>query len=85
MKVILNAAERAELFKQDPATKGDGGFQSLLVGLQQRLDPIDNSLALFAADLDRIPAYAFDYQNGGWQTRLKAIFARHLGPKLGRP
>jgi hypothetical protein len=32
----------------------------------------------------RIPKYAFDYKQDGWEDRLKAIFSRTLGPNLGR-
>jgi len=35
-------------------------------------------------DLERIPRYAFDYGNGGFEGRLRRIFERHLGPNLNR-
>ncbi|MFP2872625.1 DNA-methyltransferase [Acetobacter tropicalis] len=82
--IILNAQEIAELLLQDPSTKKDGGFQSLLVSLQERLNKTTGSLTLDASDLERIPKYAFDYKQGGWEERLKSIFQRTLGPKLGR-
>ncbi|MGI8840448.1 MAG: hypothetical protein ACR2F8_06685 [Caulobacteraceae bacterium] len=82
--ITLNAAERAELFKQDPARKSDGGFQSFLVSLQDRVKSPKNSLTLNQEDLEKIPRYAFDYKNGGWQKSLTAIFGRHLGDHLGR-
>ena len=70
--------------KQDPETAPDGGFQSLLVGLQKKIDPITGEVELSQDDLRRIPMYAFDYTNGGWETRLIRAFGRTLGPKLGR-
>lgn len=82
--VTLNKAEIDELLLQDPKTKSDGGFQSLLVSLQERLNKTTGLLTLDETDLERIPKYAFDYKNGGWEERLKTIFQRTLGPKLGR-
>ncbi len=84
MDVNLNAAEVAELDKQDPATAGDGGYQSLMVSLARRVERSTGHLHLTADDLRRIPMYAFDYGNGGWEDRLKAAFGRTLGPRLGR-
>ena len=84
MDVVLKDAEVAELDKQDPAKAGDGGFQSLMVSLARRVDRSTGMLHLTADDLRRIPMYAFDYKNGGWEDRLIAAFGRTLGPKLGR-
>jgi hypothetical protein len=85
MDVNLIAAEIAELDKQDPGTAGDGGYQSLMVSLGSRVDRSTGRLHLTADDLRRIPMYAFDYGNGGWEDRLIAAFGRTLGPRLGRP
>ena len=81
--VKLDAAERAELSKQHPSTSSDGGFQSLLVSLQSRVQA-NGDLILGLDDLERIPRYAFDYGNGGWENTLMSIFSRTLGGKLGR-
>lgn len=83
MQIKLNASQKSELYKQDPHSRDDGGFQSLLVSLQDRVDAA-GQLDLTDSDLERIPRYAFDYGNGGWENRLVAIFGPHLGPKLGR-
>lgn len=85
MTVYLNAQEIAALDVQNPANRSDGGFQSLLVKMQLRVDRATGRLDLDAAELERIPRYAFDYKRGGWQTRLQAIFGRSLGSSLGRP
>lgn len=82
--ITLNNHERQELFRQRPATKQDGGFQSLLVSLRKRTNPTTGDLILTSSDLERIARYAFDYGNGGWENRLIKIFARHVGPRLGR-
>ncbi len=82
--VVLNQCEIAELDIQDPATSGDGGYQSFLVSLQQKLDRQNNELILTAIDLRTIPRYAYEYGQGGWQNRLESIFGRTLGPGLGR-
>lgn len=84
MLVTLNATEMKVLFRQDPATRRNGGYQSLLVRLQGNINSATGELALTDSDLERIPRYAFDYGNGGWEGRLMAIFRRHLGPQLGR-
>jgi hypothetical protein len=84
MDVVLTQDEIAELDKQDPATAGDGGFQGLMVSLQKRVNRATGTLRLTEDDLRRIPMYAFDYKNGGWEDRLKRAFGRTLGLKLGR-
>ena len=84
MEVILNAAEIAEIDKQDPSTASDGGFQNLMVGLQRGINRATGELRLTADQLRRIPMYTFNYKNGGWENRLKAAFSRTLGANLGR-
>lgn len=82
--VHLDAAELELLFRQDPATKDDGGWQRLLVTLQEMTDENTGELTLTPRILERIPRYAFDYHQGGWEDRLKGIFQRTLGVNLGR-
>jgi hypothetical protein len=82
--VVLNEQEMEALFRQDPATKNNGGWQRLNVGLQERCNRATGELHLTPDDLRRIPKYAFDYEDGGWERRLIAAFGRHLGPNLGR-
>ncbi len=84
MRVTVNQTEMVEILKQDPLTKKDGGFQGLMISLQEALNKTTGELTLTADHLRRIPIYAFDYDNGGWEDRLKTAFARHLGPNLGR-
>ena len=80
----LNTEEQEYLFRQDPAARSDGGWQSLLVKLQDQFNPATMEITLDDRDLERIPRYAFDYGNGGWEGRLSGVFLRHLGPNLGR-
>ena len=80
--LVLNHQEIRELLKQNPATEKDGGWQGLIVSLQKRANKTSGHLTLTEADLGAIQRYAFKYGNGGWEARLVAIFARHLGPKL---
>jgi hypothetical protein len=82
--VTLTPIELAELDRQDPATKGNGGYQRLLVNLQNKVDRLTRRLTLTSRDLERIARYAFDYGNGGWEGRLRRIFGRSLGSNLGR-
>lgn len=84
-RYILNDTERELLFRQDQDTGGDGGWQRLLVKLQTQFNIQTMEIDLDASNLERIPRYAFDYGNGGWERRLRGIFERHLGSRLGRP
>lgn len=80
--VVLEPEEYASLSEQDPASRGGGGFQALLVNLQERVK--DMQLDLTVQDRERIARYAHDYRSGGWQGRLRKIFGRSLGNNLGR-
>lgn len=82
--VTLNPNEIEILDRQDPTTENEGGFQQLLVELQGLLNRQTGALALSTEHLEKIPRYAFDYRNGGWEDRLKGIFSRTLGANLGR-
>lgn len=82
--VFLTPAEIEILDRQNPETETDGGWQSLLVGLQNKVDRHTRRLVLDDEDLEKIPRYAFDYGNGGWEDRLVGAFGRTLGPLLGR-
>lgn len=82
--ITLLPAELEILFRQDPATKDDGGWQRLLVTLQELTDPDTGEIQIAARIMKRIQRYAFDYGNGGWENRLTSVFGRTLGPMLGR-
>jgi hypothetical protein len=84
MLVTLTPTEITILFRQDPRTKGDGGYQGFLVKLQKKVDPATGLIDLKSEDLEKIPRYAFDYGHGGWEDRLVGIFGRVLGTRLGR-
>jgi hypothetical protein len=84
MDLILNQAEIEALFRQNPNSENDGGWQQLLVTLQQRTDRRSGAIRLTPDLLERIQRYAFDYGNGGWENRLRGVFERNLGPRLGR-
>ena len=82
LTVYLNRQEIAVLDRQAPSTKGNGGWQNLLVTLQENINRTNGSLTLGVSDLERIRRYAFSYGNGGWENRLLEIFLRTLGPTL---
>jgi hypothetical protein len=84
MEVTLNGAEIVVLMEQDSSEAQKGGWQALLDRLQKGLNQKTGKLIISGEDLPRIPQYAFDYGNGGWERKLKAIFERTLGPDLGR-
>ncbi len=80
----LNETEYATVQIQDPDSRGDGGFQSLMVTLQDITDDSTRKMYLPGHLIERLRRYAFDYKNGGWEERIKTIFSRHLGPDLDR-
>jgi len=80
--VTLNQSERDVLYRQEQASKDDGGWQRLLVTLQELTDESNGELTILPIVLERIQRYAFSYGKGGWEDRLKAIFERTLGPGL---
>jgi hypothetical protein len=83
VNVYLTPGEIAALDRQAPSTKRNGGWQGLMVTLQEKLNRATGELTLDRRDLERIQRYAFKYKRGGWQGRLEAIFGRTLGPDLG--
>jgi len=82
--VHLTPEELVVLDRQRPSTRSRGGWQGLIVSLQEKVDRATGRLILSARDLERIGRYAFDYGNGGWEGRLRRIFSRSLGSGLGR-
>jgi len=81
-KIVLGQSEIDILFRQHPSTKSAGGFQNFLISLQNRTNRNTGQILLALQDIVRIQKYAFDYGQGGWEWRLKAIFGRSLGPNL---
>jgi len=79
--IDLNASEYDQLQLQDPATKQDGGYQRLLVTLQEITDE-NRRMTLPNHLIPKIQRYAFQYGNGGWEDRLTGILGRSLGPNL---
>ncbi len=71
MLVRLNEEQKNELLKPN---EGNGGFQTLMNTLQDKLDPTNNELNLDKDLIKKILRYAYDYKNGGWQQRLENIF-----------
>ena len=78
----LNDDEFDALMQQDPSSRSEGGFQSLLVTLQDNTDPHTKILVLPVHLIERINRYAFDYGQAGWEYTLKRIFSRVLGDGL---
>ena len=84
MEVILNAGEIAVLMAQHPSREEDGGWQALIGRLQKDVNLSSGNVTIITKDLERIPHYAFDYGNDGWEHALMDIFGRTLGARLGR-
>jgi hypothetical protein len=69
IRIELSNAARQALMR---SVVGQGGFQSLLRGLQSKLTG-DGILVLTTADVERIARYVHSYGGGGFQGRLDAI------------
>ena len=80
--LYLNDVEYQIVCRQDPATKEDGGYQGLMVALQEITDEKTLVMVLPVHLLPRLRAYAFNYGKGGWEDRITGIFGRHFGPRL---
>ena len=77
-RIQLSTDDLNDLNRQDPGTAGDGGFQGLLVKLQQQADPKNRELRLEDTDVERIRRYSKQYGDGGWQHRLLRVFVDKL-------
>ncbi len=53
--------------------KGIGGWQSLISFLEEGVNE-DDTIELYADDVERILRYAYCYRNGGFQSYLRKIF-----------
>jgi hypothetical protein len=82
ISIPLNDDEFDALMQQDPASRSEGGFQSLLVTLQDNTDPHTKILVLPVHLIERINRYAFDYGQAEWEHTLKRLFSRSLGDGL---
>ena len=51
MRILLTPEELSELDRQRPATKANGGWQQLLVGLQEKVNRTTRELVLNGSDL----------------------------------
>jgi hypothetical protein len=78
----LNDHELEVLHRQAPETESDGGWQGLLVTLQNLVEEGTTRIFLTKPIRARIRKYAFSYGKGGWEKRLVDAFGRHLGPRL---
>jgi site-specific DNA-methyltransferase (adenine-specific) len=76
--VVLNQEEIAELFKQDEAKRGDGGWQARFVKFQQRLNKTTGELALTDDDVEWIKKYGSQPKAGSWERWITAAFERHI-------
>ncbi len=76
--VTLSEKEYDLLMKEPKETKGKGGFQSFLVGLQYRINHDTRELELTDNDVDKIIKYGTRPKEGGWQQRLRTIFNSHF-------
>jgi len=75
MKITLNHQEVCQIYRTKPEERSRGGFQSFMVSLQGRLK--HNEIDLTGDDLEKIERYS-QYDNGGYEGRLRKAFGRHL-------
>ena len=78
MTIYLNQEEMSSLFSQDSSTKSDGGFQNLLVRLQEKTNIFTGKIILSLEDIIDIFLYSSIYGSGGWENTLKQVFGRTL-------
>lgn len=86
MEVLMHFYEltREEIQELDRPARGQGGFQTFMKRLQSQLNHATSTIHLTDGDIADIQHHAFDYEQGGFQDRLGAIFGRSLGLSLGR-
>ena len=77
MTIFLNFKEWNTLHRTKRADRSKGGFQSFMVKMQDRADYNTGALELNSHDVDTIRRY-YNYDNGGYESRLRKIFSRHL-------
>jgi site-specific DNA-methyltransferase (adenine-specific) len=75
--VQLNREEISELFRQDEAKRGSGGWQAKIVAFQQRLNKSTGELALTDEDEAWIKRYGSRPEES-WQQWINAAFKRHI-------
>tara|TARA_Y100001954_G_C15648904_1_gene521618 strand:+ start:206 stop:511 length:306 start_codon:yes stop_codon:yes gene_type:complete len=63
-------------------TEGEGGFQSLISSLQGNLDEDEGTLTLDEEQQERVPRYAKDYGQGGWEDQLTEMVGEELMEEL---
>lgn len=78
MTEYITDIEMSSLFAQNPSTKSDGGFQSLIVRLQNKTDRANKLITLSDKDIADIIRYCNNYGNGGWEKILRGTFGRIL-------
>ena len=69
-KAELSEAEAAALLRP---VVGQGGFQSLLRGLQKGYDRKSRTVTLTDDQIEKINRYTMDYGQGGFEDRLDGI------------
>ena len=71
MLIKLNDEQKNELRKD---ISGNGGFQSLMIELQNKFDSSASVLIINNQELlEKVIKYAYQYKSGGYQNRLKKI------------
>lgn len=83
IRTVLTVEEMQALQGPEPQTGNDGGWQSLLVRLNNRLNRTTGEITLSAQELEKMRRYAFQHGNGAWHGHLITVFGRSLGSDLG--
>lgn len=82
--VFLSEREIEALDRQNGHAAPDEGWDDLLARLRARVVRSTGLLHLDDRDLEQISRYASDVKVPGRAKRLRAVFWRAPGPKLGR-
>jgi hypothetical protein len=83
VKIQLSEIEYDLLMDPKWSRGGKGGFQCMAAKMQAIVDRETHIIILDRILLDRIQKTT-TYGSGGWQSALRKIFWRHLGPNLSR-
>jgi hypothetical protein len=82
--IKLTMGEVQTLSEAVKNSRGNGGFQNLLLHCWYHLDEQTGELRLSGLLLERINRYALAYKNSHWRRMLRKIFRRTLGANLDR-
>ena len=80
--IVLELSDEQIEAVKEGNTDGEGGFQNLIGSLQDSLDEEEGTLTLDEEQQERIPRYARDYGQGGWENQLEDMVGEEVMDEL---